>query len=164
MAGTTMTIRLATVLDYEAIPSADPAAQRDPARPAFLRSHREGGRCWVAESQDGVAGFLVLEYTFYGQGFVPLLVVREDARRCGVGRALLGHAMSVCTTAKLFTSMRAILSWCSSGDCASRRRLGLLGIVVLTRWPAIIRSRRGQPRRSRPEDPSAGAADPRGEG
>jgi hypothetical protein len=64
MAGTTMTIRLATVLDFEAISAADPAAQRDPARPAFLRSHIEGGRCWVAESQDGVAGFLVLEYTF----------------------------------------------------------------------------------------------------
>jgi ribosomal protein S18 acetylase RimI-like enzyme len=99
-----MTIRLATVLDYEAVAAAEPAAQRDPARQTLLRSHIEGGRCWVAADQDRVVGFLVLEYTFYGNGFVSLLMVREDARRRGVGRALLRHAMSICATAKLFTS------------------------------------------------------------
>ena len=99
-----MTIRLATVLDHEAIAAADPLAQRDPTRQALLRSHIEGGRCWVAADQDRVVGFLVLEYTFYGHGFVSLVVVRQDARRRGVGRALLRNAMSICATAKLFTS------------------------------------------------------------
>ncbi|NJN36615.1 MAG: GNAT family N-acetyltransferase [Nitrospiraceae bacterium] len=53
---------------------------------------------------DHVIGFFVLEYSFFGNGFVSLLVVREGSRRRGVGRALLKHAMSICTTAKLFTS------------------------------------------------------------
>jgi ribosomal protein S18 acetylase RimI-like enzyme len=99
-----MTIRLATVLDFQAIAQADPAGQRDPVRQALLRNHIESGRCWVAADQDRVVGFLVLEYTFYGHGFVSLLMVREDARRRGVGRALLRNAMSICATAKLFTS------------------------------------------------------------
>jgi ribosomal protein S18 acetylase RimI-like enzyme len=116
LAETAMTIRLATVLDFEGIAAADPLAQPDPTRQALLRSHIEGGRCWVAADQDRVLGFLVLEYTFYGHGFVSLVVVRQDARRRGVGRALLRNAVSICATAKLFTStnetnkpMRALL-------------------------------------------------------
>jgi GNAT superfamily N-acetyltransferase len=98
------TIRLALSSDLEGIAAADPVAGGDPARSALLRSHIEGGRCWVAEDQGRVVGFLVLEYTFYGNGFVSLLVVRHDSRRRGIGRALLRHSTSACTTAKLFTS------------------------------------------------------------
>jgi ribosomal protein S18 acetylase RimI-like enzyme len=97
-----MTIRLATISDCEAIATADPVKD-DSLRQALLRSHIEGGRCWVA-ADPGVVGFLVLEYTFYGNGFVSLLVVREESRRRGFGRALLKKAVAVCATAKLFTS------------------------------------------------------------
>ena len=90
--------------DFEGILAADPQAGAHPAREALLRRHIEGRRCWVAEDQGQVIGFLVLEYTFYEQGFVSLLVVRQSSRRRGVGRALLAHAMSICATSKLFTS------------------------------------------------------------
>ncbi len=99
-----MTIRLATALDYEGLVSVDLVAQRDPVRQALLRHHIEGGRCWVAADQERAVGFLVLEYTFYEHGFVSLLMVRQDSRRRGVGRALLRNAISICATPKLFTS------------------------------------------------------------
>jgi ribosomal protein S18 acetylase RimI-like enzyme len=112
-----VTIRAATAADFDAIVAADTAVQGDSARISLLRSHIDGNRCWVADDQGKVVGFLVLEYTFYGNGFVSLLVVRQDSRRRGVGRALLRHALSSCTTAKLFTStnesngpMRSLLS------------------------------------------------------
>lgn len=98
-----VTIRLAAVSDCEAIAAADPG-RVDPVRQARHRSHIEGGRCWVAADLNRVVGFLILEYNFYGHGFVSLLVVREDSRRRGVGRALLRNAMSTCATTKLFTS------------------------------------------------------------
>lgn len=112
-----VTIRSAISSDFDAIAAADAGARGDPERGSLLRSHIEGSRCWVADDQGEVVGFLVLEYTFYGNGFVSLLVVRQDSRRHGIGRALLKHAASTCTTAKLFTStnesnrpMRSLLS------------------------------------------------------
>jgi len=112
-----VTIRAAIASDFDVIVAADTVARDDSARRSLLRSHIEGNRCWVADDQGKVVGFLVLEYTFYGNGFVSLLVVREASRRRGVGRALLRHATSACTTAKLFTStnesngpMRSLLS------------------------------------------------------
>ena len=112
-----VTIRSAIASDLDAIAAADAVALGDPARRSLLRSHIDGSRCWVADNQGEVVGFLVLEYTFYGNGFVSLLVVRQDSRRRGIGRALLRHATSTCTTAKLFTStnesnrpMRSLLS------------------------------------------------------
>ncbi|MCX0241640.1 GNAT family N-acetyltransferase [Streptomyces drozdowiczii] len=49
-------------------------------------------------------GYCVLEYTFFEQGFVTLLMVAPEARRRGVGHRLLEAAAATCTTPKLFTS------------------------------------------------------------
>jgi ribosomal protein S18 acetylase RimI-like enzyme len=112
-----VTVRAAIESDFDAIAAVDTAAGGDSALRSLLRRHIEGNRCWVADDQGKVVGFLVLEYTFYGNGFISLLAVRQDSRRRGVGRALLKHATSSCTTAKLFTStnesngpMRSLLS------------------------------------------------------
>jgi GNAT superfamily N-acetyltransferase len=49
----------------------------------------------------------VLEYTFFDQGFVPMVYVAESWRRHGVGAALLEALARRCTTPKLFTSTNA---------------------------------------------------------
>ncbi|MGQ0613946.1 MAG: GNAT family N-acetyltransferase [Planctomycetaceae bacterium] len=99
-----MKIRSALLSDFYGIAAVDPSVRGDPLRETLLQNHVQGGRCWVAEELDDVIGFFVLEYSFYGNGFLSLLVVRQDSRRRGVGRTLLKHAMSICTTEKLFTS------------------------------------------------------------
>jgi GNAT superfamily N-acetyltransferase len=99
-----MKIRLASLADLEALVSIDPVAQAEPSRHVCLEAVLRSEQCWLAETADGSAGFVVLQYSFYGNGFVPLLAVRPESRRQGVGRALLEHATSVCATSKLFTS------------------------------------------------------------
>jgi ribosomal protein S18 acetylase RimI-like enzyme len=49
-------------------------------------------------------GFAVLVYTFFSNGFIPLVVVAPLARRSHHGLALLADAERRCETTKLFTS------------------------------------------------------------
>jgi len=51
-----------------------------------------------------VAGFIILEYTFFQCGFISLLYVHRDSRRQGVGAGLMRRAERMCKTPKLFTS------------------------------------------------------------
>ncbi len=80
-----------------------------PARPTdwgsqVFRTALLLGGCSVFEREGEVLGYVGLDYSFYGNGFVSHLFVREDARREGIGEALLRHAMASCRTEKLFTS------------------------------------------------------------
>jgi ribosomal protein S18 acetylase RimI-like enzyme len=86
------------------------------SRRRFIEDRLREGRCWVAELDGRLAGFCVLDHSFFSNGFVSLLIVHPEGRRRGVGSALLGHALSMCSTPKLFTStnqsntaMRALL-------------------------------------------------------
>ena len=99
-----MKIRLGRSADLEAIVAIDPIAQADAARRRFLEAALQSGECWIAEPADSPVGFVILQYSFYGNGFVPLLAIVGSARRQGLGRTLLEHAASLCTTSKLFTS------------------------------------------------------------
>lgn len=94
--------RPAVGADLEAILLIDPTP--DPSRRDVLARGIELGQCHVALVEGRIAAHGILERSFYGHGFVALLVVGEAHRRCGIGSALLGHLESVCETEKLFTS------------------------------------------------------------
>ena len=49
-------------------------------------------------------GFAILNYSFFGRGFVPLLVVAAGDRRTGVGTLLLHEVERRCGKDKLFVS------------------------------------------------------------
>lgn len=99
-----MKIRLAEPGELNVVVRIDSVAQVEPQRRSLLEAALHSGACWLAERAGVALGFVVLQYSFYGNGFVPLLVVGSSFRRQGVGRALLEYVASVCTTSKLFTS------------------------------------------------------------
>ncbi|MEU1289286.1 GNAT family N-acetyltransferase [Kitasatospora sp. NPDC005856] len=82
------------------------AAGGDGERAASIRRWcRQGlGPVLVAEDASGPLGYCVVEYTFFEQGFVTMLMVSPSARGKGVGRRLLEAAATSCGTPKLFTS------------------------------------------------------------
>ncbi|NBX73568.1 MAG: GNAT family N-acetyltransferase [Alphaproteobacteria bacterium] len=45
-----------------------------------------------------------MDYTFFCNGFVSLIIVSKNHRRKGVGKKLLEHFVGECKTQKLFTS------------------------------------------------------------
>lgn len=96
--------RLATKNDIERICSFDHTPQQDNERQKFIVHSVSSAYCHVAVVDNQVAGYGVLEYSFFGQGFISLLHVHSDYRRRGVGAALMQYLESHCSTSKLFTS------------------------------------------------------------
>lgn len=91
--------------DWPALAKIDSvAAAGDHARQESIRRWCEDGVVLLARGSSGPLGYSVLEYTFFEQGFVTMLMVAPSARRRGVGARLLTAVETACTTAKLFTS------------------------------------------------------------
>ncbi|MFF1921902.1 GNAT family N-acetyltransferase [Streptomyces sp. NPDC058221] len=98
-------VRRAGDADADALSRIDPiAADGDEARCENIRRWCRQGLATVAEDASGALGYCVVEYTFFEQGFVTMLMVAPAARGRGVGARLLADAAAACTAPKLFTS------------------------------------------------------------
>jgi ribosomal protein S18 acetylase RimI-like enzyme len=124
--GTEVTIRDATAADVPGLESLDPlAAAGHAARRAAIRRWVSAGATRVAQTQAQILGYCVMEYTFFGEAFIPMLMVAKNARGRGIGTRLLLDAQQRRTTTKLFTStnlsnqpmqrLLARLGWQSAG-------------------------------------------------
>jgi ribosomal protein S18 acetylase RimI-like enzyme len=80
------------------------AAEGNDERQASIRRWCRQGLAVVAEDMSGPLGYCVVEYTFFEQGFVTMLMVAPSARGSGVGHRLLNAVAASCTAPKLFTS------------------------------------------------------------
>ncbi len=99
-----MIIRKATASDIPAIISIDHVATLEEERRQHIREWVSEDSAVVAIVEENVVGYAVLEYTFFSQGFIAMLIVQEANRRKGVGTALILHFERTCKTIKLFTS------------------------------------------------------------
>lgn len=98
-------VRRAHESDSDALIAIDSvASEGDTGRRASIRRWCRQGLLVVAEDASGPLGYCVVEYTFFDQGFVTMLMVVPSARGKGVGYRLLESAAVSCTTSKLFTS------------------------------------------------------------
>ncbi|HVM70802.1 MAG TPA: GNAT family N-acetyltransferase [Anaerolineales bacterium] len=97
-------IRVANPNDIENLCALDAIAQQDERRKAFIGRSIGSGSGYVLEDEQQAAGYGVLEYSFYEQGFVSMLYISAAYRRQGAGLQLMQHLESQCKTAKLFTS------------------------------------------------------------
>jgi ribosomal protein S18 acetylase RimI-like enzyme len=120
--------RRATSHDERAVLAVDAkASASDRERQEVLRQAIRTGQCIVYERDTHVVGVLVVKPRhFYGRDFIDLLFVSSDARRQGVGRALIRAAVESASTPRMFTStnksnmaMQALLrseGWSPSGE------------------------------------------------
>ena len=99
-----MDLRVATSEDVKTLIRIDHVARINPERSAFIAKAVADGSCLVAVVDGDVVGYGVLEYSFFGNGFISMLYVDEEKRRTGIGSILLTALMHRCGTAKLFTS------------------------------------------------------------
>jgi len=97
-------IRGGIVSDLPALIRIDEIAQSSAKRRAQLEQALASGQCFVVLEHDEVIGFITLSYTFFGCGFIPLLVVAASHRRRGTALRLLDVAREQCRTEKLFSS------------------------------------------------------------
>lgn len=125
-----ISIRSAVPSDTPSLLLLDIARPRLPERGRFIENAVSENTCFVAILDGTIVGYAVLEYTFYGYGFISMVMVSLDHRRQGVGQALLGHVENACATPKVFTStnssnlpMRGLLSKLGYTFCGLIREL-----------------------------------------
>lgn len=97
-------IRKASPADLRAIASLSRGGYRAHTATYPPEELRDAPECLVATLGEAVVGYVALDYSFYGNGFIPILFVAETARRSGVGMSLMRAIERRCKTPKLFTS------------------------------------------------------------
>ncbi len=116
-------IRVAIEQDIPLLYAMDHIAAYDAGRREFIARAVSKGCCTVYQTEHGIAGYTVLEYTFFELGFVSLLYVQASHRRRGIGAALMRNLEARCTTCKLFTSTNL-------SNLPMQRLLSRLGYVL----------------------------------
>jgi len=99
-----MIIEHASDDDFEHICALDETVFGNRSRRHFIAQALQSAQAAVARADGKLCGFVVLEQTFFSNGFISLLVVHPDFRRRGVATALMRIAERDCPTPKLFTS------------------------------------------------------------
>jgi GNAT superfamily N-acetyltransferase len=73
----------------------------------------ERGECVLAVGDGGgggggeVWGYAIFNHAFFKRGFVPVVYVRPDRRRAGVGSALLAFVEGLCGQPRIWSSVHA---------------------------------------------------------
>ncbi len=121
------TIRQARSDEVDVICTFDRPAREDDRRRAFIERSVRAGNCFIAERQNQIVGYGVMDYSFYEQGFVSMLYVGPEFRRQGAGSVLMQHFESICQTEKLFTSTN--LSNLPMQSLLAKLRYTLSGVI-----------------------------------
>jgi ribosomal protein S18 acetylase RimI-like enzyme len=97
-------VRVGATSDLLGILVADPLCKSDPDRVRLIQASLARGECVVAVESGKILGYVALNNSFFGQAFVPLLVVAMPNRRAGIGTQLLAEAETRCSREKLFAT------------------------------------------------------------
>lgn len=101
---TQINVRRAAPDDVTVIAGFDRRVTQNPERLQQLRAAIAQNLCYVAEYKNTNLGYGILEYSFFGNGFISLVFVSPEHRRAGIGAALMQQMEQACRTPKVFTS------------------------------------------------------------
>lgn len=119
--------RFGTIGDVRRVSELDSLEYRGSSRRRQIEAAAREGTLIVAEVEDEIAGYAVIDYAFFQRGFVALVVVASRHRRRGIGLQLLRAARRMCRTGTLFTSTNASnLAAQSLFEAAGFKRAGVV--------------------------------------
>lgn len=99
-----LSFRRAVKADLPQLYECDPYSRVHESRRHELIRMVQQESCLLALAGGRPLGFAMLEYSFFGNGFIPLICVATEHQNNGVGLALLAELERQCLTSKLFTS------------------------------------------------------------
>lgn len=102
-----LSFRRAVEADLPQLCECDPYSKIQEGRRLELKRMAQQESCILALGDGRPLGFAVLQYSFFGNGFIPLICVAPEHRGKGIGLALLVELAHQCLTPKLFTSTNA---------------------------------------------------------
>ncbi|MCU0088474.1 GNAT family N-acetyltransferase [Pseudomonas koreensis] len=93
--------------DIESLLKIDPVAEKDSCRREYITRAVRAEECWVvceADDPGAPLGYGCLDRSFFGEWFIPLVVVSSANRRYGVGRQIVSGLEQHAGAEKIFTS------------------------------------------------------------
>ena len=112
-------VSIANINDFNNILDLDESVYGFRTRGKFIEESILKNECFKASINEKIIGFVILNYIFYENGFIGLMIVDNSYRRMKVGKKLVEYVESKCITEKLFTStnqsnlpMQGLLSSC----------------------------------------------------
>ncbi|MEM1158245.1 MAG: GNAT family N-acetyltransferase [Verrucomicrobiota bacterium] len=100
-----MDIRLASEYDLSALFQIDHIARGNlEKRREFLSGTVDRSECYVASIEEELIGYAVFNYTFFRNGTINMLYIKEEFRGRGIGGQLIDYIERLCPEEKLFTS------------------------------------------------------------
>ena len=115
----TLKPKLYSINDFNSILDLDESVYGLRTRGKFIAESILKNECFTASINGQIIGFAILNYTFYENGFIGLLIVDNSYRRMKVGKKLMEYVECKCSTEKLFTStnqsnipMQSLLASC----------------------------------------------------
>lgn len=106
-----ITIEMANERDFEALCTIDKEVLGSTSRRNFIAAAILAEQCFIARDGRTLAGFAVLDQSFFGKHFISLLVIKPSYYYVeNAAVALIDHIEANCPTEKLFTSARNSLT------------------------------------------------------
>jgi GNAT superfamily N-acetyltransferase len=100
-----LAIRFTQDEDLAALFALDHLAQEENAeRREYIHQAMQTKTCLTAFWKGLAAGYGVLEYSFFGCGFISMVYIGAAYRRFKIGQSLVAEMEQLCRTDKLFTS------------------------------------------------------------
>ncbi|AXJ04296.1 GNAT family N-acetyltransferase [Pseudomonas fluorescens] len=90
--------------DIESLLKIDPVVEKDSCRRECIVRAVRAGECWVVCEMSAPLGYGCLDRSFFGEWFIPLVVVSGANRRSGVGRQIVSGLEQHACAEKIFTS------------------------------------------------------------
>jgi len=100
-------IRKAVLSDIGSLVGIDLIAKKDGGRREQITRAVGSGECWMACETNDLSvpiGYGCLDRSFFGEWFIPLVVVSNALRRSGVGCQIVTYLERLSSAEKIFTS------------------------------------------------------------
>lgn len=98
-----MVIQNARLDDLKKILDIDSMVIGSSNRSNYIEKSIKKKHCFIARHNDVLVGFAIVDSSFFGQNFIPLVIVHPQFRRMGIASGLMRHIIDN-GSGKLFTS------------------------------------------------------------
>ncbi len=104
MTNLVFSFRSADPADILILSRLDPLARSGNNREKFIHHAISSKNCHIIQTAEDTVGYGIMDYSFFGNAFISMLIIMSEQRRLGAGSELMRYLETISRTDKLFSS------------------------------------------------------------